>query len=150
MSDSKEQPDATTGASVNRVVRRLFSVTDYNEADCDWEFAWYAAVWANSPEDAIQWAIENYNGEHHDAKAAGIRVMLEHSELSRFSPLVTQREKRKELLRLAGWRHGEDDHQCDSCGLASKGQEKYEVCGECYLCKECRRDEDDLCEYCMG
>lgn len=137
-------------ASMETIVRRLFTVTDYSKADDDWELAWYAAVWANSPERAVEWAIENYRGEHHDPKQAGIRVMLEHSELARFSPLVTQEENRREVLRLAGWRHGEDDHQCESCGLASMGEEKYEVCSECYLCKECRRDDDEPCQWCMG
>jgi hypothetical protein len=130
----------------------LYSVTDYNDIEGEWECAWYAAVWASSPEDAIKFGIENYGGEHHDAKTAGIRVMASNDNLLQYAPIVVEptREKRNEVLRLAGWRHGEDDHQCDCCGLASMGQKKYEVCSECYLCKECRKDEDDPCEWCSG
>jgi hypothetical protein len=45
-------------------------------------------------------------------------------------------EEDPEYLREKGWRY-EDEKMCHSCGNAPFGQEKYAVCNECSMCKEC-------------
>jgi hypothetical protein len=45
-------------------------------------------------------------------------------------------EKLPEVLRAVGWAM-EDDEACDSCGLHSMHDERFEICIECRNCVEC-------------
>jgi hypothetical protein len=53
-----------------------------------------------------------------------------------------EQEEDEEYLRQKGWRY-EDEKSCHSCGLTAFGQEKFAVCNECGMCKECGCDEED-------
>ena len=130
---------------------RLFSVSDC-DADPYEIYGWWEAVWATSEDEALAWAKANCGGECPRGQDPGIRVVSAMEQNTRSKPQLAavHRERRLSVLRDAGWRE-EGESACDCCGLYAIGCSEYRVCGECYLCPECRADEtDDPCAACSS
>lgn len=130
---------------------RLFSVSDIDPDPCE-TFGWWEAVWAATEAEALEWANANYGGECPKGEDPGIRVVsvMDQNKRSKPEQAAVHRERRMSVLRDAGWRE-EGESACDCCGLYAIGYSEYRVCGECYLCPECRADEpDDPCEGCSS
>ena len=128
---------------------KLYTITDCHRDD-DLEGAWFAAVWAETQEQAIAWGVEHYSGDCHHADKLWIRVINDLELPAEWHPSIDpiflpSEECRFEVLRLAGW-NDPDEIACDCCGLYSLGMPEHEVCSTCLLCPDCRGDEPCECQ----
>lgn len=127
---------------------KLFSVTDC-EPDPDFCFGWWEGVWAKTEAEALDWAVRNYGGELREyERKYQVANVTEQSENVMPAESGVHREGRMQVLRQAGWR-SESETECESCELYACGMEEFRVCGDCYLCPECRESgTNESCSMC--
>lgn len=116
----------------------LYSVHDDPSGCVSDDERWWCLVWAATERDAQLIAAGHYTGDA-PTKEQSWGVLLQADCLPAFPeapPVWPCRETRREYLRLAGWREG-DESYCSCCGLAPMGIPLYAVCPECDQCVEC-------------
>lgn len=126
----------------------LYNLNDDGNGDLGGDETTWRAIWAPdlATADAMfrEW-YERETGCKPGEYEVGGGVCSESTAaiVARFAPAKHGHERRDEVLRLVGWRN-EDDHTCESCGLAEMGQEDgpFHVCRECEQCGECGHDDD--------
>lgn len=122
-----------------------YTISDMTAGE-DWEFCWWALVWAESEQQALEWGRENYSGEGPRDQVV-LSVHGTHPELvKKYKPEgdLPCHERRPQVERDAGWM-SESDTQCECCERYSLGYPDWAVCDACYYCPECA---DGKCECC--
>jgi len=121
---------------------KLFTISDRGDDYMDGDCAWWVAVWADTQQEAIEYALDHYGGEAND----GEEYLECYGECELRTEPKEDRihlEHRPEVLREAYFKfEGED--ACESCGLYPYGMKKFAICENCGDCPECQ----DGCEYC--
>lgn len=126
---------------------KLYTVTDWDgDWDGDWCFSWFEAVWADSKESAIEWAVENYGGRANDDQVRNhVRVSNE-SDVENYRPTgpLPNREGRLVVLRQVGWKM-EGEWSCEKCELHAMGMKEHYVCRDCCRCPSCSPNDCESC-----
>ena len=125
---------------------KLYTICDNSSPDLSNLSNWFAAIWAHSEADALAYAREIYNGDCWEEELK-LHVLMEYED--KVHPTSIMQEYDPETLRQAKWME-EGERSCECCDLYPFGIEKYEVCWDCNMCRECAltSDDEDLCDAC--
>lgn len=122
----------------------------FNCEDLHW-----CVIWVNEIKEILEPYKESYDNAMLDYGEELTLDDLDWSDVSAKVSISPEKdspylERRLSVEREAGF-HMPGESYCENCEMAAYDLDQYRVCGECYLCKECRQwvnENDQSVEVC--
>lgn len=100
-------------------------------------------IWAHTPEEASQHFIKTSEFAYDFPHDHELRIHNHpHMNGKCHKGKLPREETNLAIMRDCGWR-SESDRRCDECERYSFEEPQWAVCGECYLCVQCAKDESE-------